>query len=242
MAFLTVTEIATRAAEVFTDQSTASGAPTGVKLDATAAAKHVPYALVKLSHYRPVSTYVEITGDGETYDHTLTGWLETNRATRVDYPVTTGDETTLAIDKWSVQQKPVSGSLAWILRLTTVIPDTEDLWLYYTAQHSGTTTTTVENTDQLREAVSRFTAAELCREWVRDRGQKEQAGSPMGAEIIDLTQAPLLLKDMADELDRSALEVLGVVTDDAAQTSGGGSEPAPGLAIATVTPVWPDGL
>lgn len=242
MAFLTVTQIAERAAQLFTDQATANGYPTGVKLDSAAAALHVPYAMSKLSFYRAISSYVELTGDGEAYDFTLAGWVETNRPTRVEYPTTAGEQANLTVDTWSVQQSPSGGSLIWILRLVQLIPDGETFYLYYTAHHSGTTTTTVEDTPQLKEAVSRFCAAELCREWIRDRGQKEQAGIPTGAEIIDLTQAPQLLKDMADELDRSALEVLGVVSDDAAQAGGGGTEPAPGLSIQYVTQEWPDGL
>lgn len=219
---LTVSTIAARAMVLAPDLSS-----TLLAVDYQA---EVSAAVLRLSRHEPQELYVDITGDGSSTTHDLTGWLRTHQAFRAEYPI---DDTDLELASWAVVRK----GAGWALSVSEVVPSGDDLRLWYRANHtSNGTTTTVDDT--LLEPVARFCAALVLRRFAARFLHSRRSETLGGSELVDLRTGVKEAMDLAKLLDREALELLGIVEDDAVSSSGAAGATSGEVGIAVVTPPW----
>lgn len=221
---LSIADIRDKSKELVTDLSDKLGA------DADHEAC-VPAAYIKLSQYKPQLLYVDVTGDGETYRHELSSWKDDSIIIRVEYPI---DEEDLNDASW-IESRNANGKT---IILSELIPDSEDFRVWYSAWHTDDDTDTTVP-DQYLEMVGRFCAAIMLRRMGTNQLQSRRAGVAVGPELVDFTPVQQSMKDYANMLDREALELLGVVQDDAISGSqGGGSDDSTEVALSYVSPSW----
>jgi len=186
----------------------------------------VPAAVAALSRYEPQELYLDVTGDG-TERVQLTGWDRRARAFRLEYPI---DEDEIPASGWAV----VRSGAGWSLVLSSALAAGEQARLWYRLPHAVDTaaaTTTVP--DDLLEPVALFCAAVALRRLAARYLQSRRSETLSGVELVDLRSQAQEARDLAKELDRQALELLGVVGDDA-----GGQDDGGDVAVYHVSPPW----
>jgi len=217
---LTVASVASRAMELAPDLS-----QTFAQADYEA---EVPAAVAALSRYQPQDLSMDLTGDG-TDRLDLTGWDRRASAYRLEYPV---DEDEIPATGWAV----VRSGAGWSLVLSSALGSGESARLWYTLPHDVATaagTTTVP--DDLREPCALFCSGSILRRMATRYLQQRRSETLSGVELVDLRSQAKEALEQARAYDRQALELLGVVRDDAAGAGGGSGED---VAVEFVTPPW----
>ncbi len=217
---LSVSSIAARAMELAPDLSDT------LQVDAYKA--DVPAAAGALSRYAPQELAIDVTGDGTTRI-ALSGWDRRADAFRLEYPINEGE---IPAPGWTV----VRSGAGWSLDLGSALGSGEKARLWYRLPHAvdvSADTTTIP--DDLLEPVALLAAGVTLRRLAARYLQQRRAESLSGVELVDLRSQAREALDLAKTLDRQALELLGVIGDDAGASATAGGED---VAVEYVTPPW----